>query len=101
MNKRKYPPGPEIETIERLMKKRDELKKRNEELMQNVKDWSHQCDKWIATATDLRELLERLYHASIGLMTIDDDDPDSTWLERMLDAKKVMDEVHKELSNGQ
>ena len=29
MNKRKYPPGPEIETIERLMKKRDDLQEEN------------------------------------------------------------------------
>lgn len=32
MNKRKYPPSPEIETIERLMKKRDDLQEENKRL---------------------------------------------------------------------
>ena len=78
MGKRKYPPDPAIETIERLIKKRDELQ---------------------AKVTSLEKLLRRLHDISIGLLIIDDEDPDGLWLERMLKAKKVMDEVSKELGD--
>jgi len=79
MDKRKYPPDPSIETIERLINKRDELQ---------------------AKVTTLEKLLRRLYDISVGLMIIDDEDPDGLWLERMLDAKKVMNEVWEELGDG-
>ena len=42
MNNRKYPPGPEIETIERLMKKRDDLQEENKhlrDLLRRAKPW--------------------------------------------------------------
>jgi len=77
MDKRKYPPGPEIETIERLMKRRDDLREENKEL---------------------RNLLKRLYNVSIGILSMDDGALSDTWLERMKYAKKVMDEVQEELT---
>ena len=38
MNKRKYPPGPEIETMERLMKKRDDLQEENKHLRELLEE---------------------------------------------------------------
>ncbi len=54
----------------------------------------------VSTVSHLRKLLRRLYDVSIGLLIIDDEDPDGLWLERMLEAKKVMNDVLKELGNG-
>jgi len=52
-----------------------------------------------ALAASRLEMLRRLYDISVGLLTIDDEDPDGLWLERMLEAKKVMNDVQEELDD--
>ncbi|MHC4748271.1 MAG: hypothetical protein ACYTFW_00210 [Planctomycetota bacterium] len=37
VDKRKYPPGPEMETIERLIKRRDELEAQNADLLEALR----------------------------------------------------------------
>lgn len=42
VDKRKYPPGPEMETIERLIKRRDELEAQNADLLEALRA----VDEW-------------------------------------------------------
>ena len=58
-----------------------------------------QMDELGNVAVHRKKLLKRLYDASIGLLMIDDDDTDGLWLERILEAKKVMEDVWKELNS--
>lgn len=68
MNKRKYLPGPEIETIERLMKKRDDLQEENKTLRELLEDVRKFLDRIYAediiSSGDLGEIYKRVEKAA-------------------------------------